>query len=309
MLIINLSFLFNFIGSEISIQITANPIVNAIESTLTNVLKRGDDKNRKDKLHEEPCTPEPDLQEIKNMLNYCKTISPAPANKPNKSINRQPPPIPPRRPQMNGSATFVRGKRTPGQQLPVHIPGIACRTLNAPNQISNKHNNNNNSSGNSSPNNSMNNSINNSPVNSSSSSKQVSPVSSPSISLSSSSDSGIQNEFRIEETLVEEKHLITNPFLTQPEEQLENRSGQVRSVTMVDNAIPLTKPRSFTRPPPSYFQPSSNETKNEDNAGSPIHSNQSTNQRKRIIPPRSIFEEMNYNEIVNYIDNMEESEA
>lgn len=304
----NRQSIISYPGSEISIQITANPIVNALENVVNSALKRanGDEKNKR--VVEEPATPEPDLQEIKNMLNYCRSIPPpsklAAAGKSASGHRRQPPPIPARKDRQTNSATFVRGKRAPNQQLPVHVPGIACRTLNAVNvqPTANRQH----SSEASSNDSSLTNSINNSPINSS---NKTSPVNlSPSLSLSSS-DSGIQNSAgesppQNVSPVDEPKHLITNPFLSYPEE---------------------TGVRPFTREPPSYAptidelneptdEPTDETTEeqiytNTTSPPVPKHSSAQQRQRTRIIPPKSLFEEMNYNEIVNYIEGMEESTA
>lgn len=305
----NRQSIISYPGSEISIQITANPIVNAIENVAKNALNKIRE-DKKDKQLQEIPTPEPDLQEIKSMLNYCKSIplkqktQQAPLK-----INKQPPPIPPRRNQQTNSATFVRGKRAPNQQLPVHVPGIACRTLNAPNFTT------------------TNNSVNSSPT-----SSKNSPTLSPSLSLSST-DSGIQNEFKIDDLPInEEKYIITNPFLNEQDDldeladlnelnEIMNKEEELKKLKMVSNAIPLT--RTFGRQPPSYFDEANDETIYINTTGPAVPKHNSTTstetdqtssmqqkQRIRIIPPRSsLFDEMNYNEIVNYIENMEESTA
>ena len=299
----NRQSLISYPGSEISIQITANPIVNAFEN-VTSVLKRSDDKNKK--LQEEPCTPEPDLEEIKNMLNYCKSIPPATSNaisnttklttnnnvsnsKLTSLLHKQPPPpIPPRRLQQanSTSATFVRGKRTPNQQLPVHIPGIACRTLNADNISNNNKTNNktnkiNHNNSSSSTNSSCPNSVNNSPNKNSSSNL------SPSLSLTST-DSGILAN---ESPTATEKHLVTNPFLLAANTDEENDLNE--TINQEDEQVYIN-----TNAPPV--------PKHNNDASTNLTINR---QRTRIIPPKSLFEEMNYNEIVNYIENMEESTA
>lgn len=320
----NRQSIISYPGSEISIQITANPIVNAIENVAKNALNKIRE-DKKDKQLQETPTPEPDFQEIKSMLSYCKSIEPKKQINQQQQIklNKQPPPIPPRRSQQTNSATFVRGKRAPNQQLPVHIPGIACRTLNAPNfqtSITTTNNNNNNS------------------TNSSPTSSKNSPTLSPSSSVST--DSGIQNEFRIEDVPNEEKYIITNPFLNEQDDldeltdlnelnEIMNKKDELKKLKTVNNAIPLTKPRSFGRQPPSYFDGSNDDQSiyiNTTGPSVPRHNNLTSaqeasdnssisnltqqKQRIRIIPPKSsLFDEMNYNEIVNYMENMEESTA
>ena len=288
------------VGEAWSIQITANPIVNALENAVSSALNRANGDEKSKRIAEEAATPEPDLQEIKNMLNYCKSIPPAGATQLNgasKSANghrKQPPPIPARKNRQTNSATFVRGKRAPNQQLPVHVPGIACRTLNAVNVQANSRPI--DASSDSSNDSSLTNSINSSPINSSNKNSdknfeiipgKTSPVN---LSPSSSLDSGMPNS-QSESPVAEQKHLITNPFLNYPEET-----------------------RSFSREPPAYSQPAElNEPAEEqiyvNTTSPPVPPHSSQRQRTRIIPPKSLFDEMNYKEILNYMETMEESTA